>query len=111
MALDGEARDEPGRMQATRFEQGKDALRANEPELSARERRRRPHAARDETGLGVEIERETDDMAGQSGSPRKPVGSPPPCGEGAGVGVATLTHLCATSTTPLPNPPPQGGRE
>jgi len=34
--------------------------------------------------------------------------SPPPCGEGSGVGVAVSS---AISTTPLPNPPPQGGRE
>ncbi len=34
-----------------------------------------------------------------------PVRSPPPCGEGSGVGVTSLR------ATPLPNPPPQGGRE
>ena len=33
--------------------------------------------------------------------------SPPPCGEGSGVGV----NASAPLTTPLPNPPPQGGRE
>jgi DNA helicase-2/ATP-dependent DNA helicase PcrA len=35
--------------------------------------------------------------------------SPPPCGEGLGVGVDERPS--ATSTTPLPSPPPQGGRE
>src|SRR5262249_54829772 len=42
------------------------------------------------------------------------VGSPPPCGEGLGVGVAQLIAGGAMSphrTTPLPTPPPQGGRE
>jgi len=34
--------------------------------------------------------------------------SPPPCGEGSGVGVAATTEI---TSTPLPNPPPQGGRE
>jgi precorrin-3B synthase len=33
--------------------------------------------------------------------------SPPPCGEGSGVGVDSAV----TRVTPLPNPPPQGGRE
>ena len=34
--------------------------------------------------------------------------SPPPCGEGSGVGVSRMQCLWLT---PLPNPPPQGGRE
>ena len=33
-------------------------------ELAARQRRRRRHAARDEAGLGVEVEGEADDVAG-----------------------------------------------
>src|SRR5207248_60406 len=35
--------------------------------------------------------------------------SPPPCGEGTGVGVARLPNL--NRTTPTPNPSPQGGGE
>ena len=35
--------------------------------------------------------------------------SPPPCGEGVGVGV--MSEIPAYAATPLPNPPPQGGRE
>jgi Protein of unknown function (DUF3306) len=38
-------------------------------------------------------------------------GSPPPCGEGLGVGVAESGTAVVTRTTPLPSPPPQGGRE
>src|SRR5580692_3122120 len=34
--------------------------------------------------------------------------SPPPCGEGSGVGVPQTPTL---QLTPLPDPPPQGGRE
>ena len=34
--------------------------------------------------------------------------TPPPCGEGSGVGVDVGEHRRLT-TTPLPNPPPQGG--
>jgi len=34
--------------------------------------------------------------------------SPPPCGEGLGVGVLQAQ---LPVWTPLPNPPPQGGRE
>src|ERR1700674_4042664 len=36
--------------------------------------------------------------------------SPPPCGEGGGVGVAGLAAV-PQSATPHPDPPPQGGRE
>src|SRR5262249_11489687 len=43
------------------------------------------------------------------------VGSPPPCGEGFGVGVVRFLrrwrHPFLHCTTPLPSPPPQGGRE
>jgi peptide/nickel transport system ATP-binding protein len=38
-------------------------------------------------------------------------GSPPPCGEGLGVGVARLRQGVAMRATPLPSAPPQGGRE
>ncbi|MDQ2079263.1 FAD binding domain-containing protein [Xanthobacteraceae bacterium Astr-EGSB] len=44
-----------------------------------------------------------DDLASAS-----PHGSLPPCGGGAGRGVATNSE---PGTTPLPSPPPQGGRE
>src|SRR6516225_60187 len=37
--------------------------------------------------------------------------SPPPCGEGLGVGVDVVARDLRKTTTPLPNPPPQGGRE
>src|SRR5262249_60458441 len=40
--------------------------------------------------------------------------SPPPCGEGMGVGGARFLSVAPPSSyriTPLPNPPPQGGRE
>jgi peptide/nickel transport system ATP-binding protein len=37
--------------------------------------------------------------------------SPPPCGEGSEVGGAGLRYSGETRATPLPNPPPQGGRE
>src|SRR4249920_1281909 len=40
------------------------------------------------------------------------VGSPPPCGEGSGVGVEVVwIALANLLLPPLPNPPPQGGRE
>src|SRR5262249_11372635 len=41
--------------------------------------------------------------------------SPPPCGEGLGVGVVQFfrrrRHHHLAASPPLPNPPPQGGRE
>jgi error-prone DNA polymerase len=37
--------------------------------------------------------------------------SPPPCGEGLGVGVVRCDDALPDRTTPHPNPPPQGGRE
>src|SRR5258707_11593328 len=37
--------------------------------------------------------------------------SPPPCGEGSGVGVAQWGNALPCRTTPHPNPPPQGGRQ
>ncbi len=39
------------------------------------------------------------------------VRSPPPCGEGLGVGVVRCGDTAAHFATPLPTPPPQGGRE
>jgi hypothetical protein len=36
------------------------------------------------------------------------VHSPPPCGEGSGVGVSKHSFLCGT---PTPHPSPQGGGE
>src|SRR5215472_15321576 len=63
MALDGKSRHEPGRANPVRLEQSKDALRADEAELPARERRRARHAAGDETRLRVEVEAQADDVA------------------------------------------------
>ena len=40
-----------------------------------------------------------------------PCSSPPPCGEGSGVGVVFGGDAMTSSSTPLPSPPPQGGRE
>src|SRR6266852_4322185 len=37
------------------------------------------------------------------------VGSPPPCGEGLGVGVGRHGDVEHNRATPLPSPPPQGG--
>jgi cobaltochelatase CobN len=37
--------------------------------------------------------------------------SPPPCGEGSGVGVERGGTAVPLGTTPHPDPPPQGGRE
>jgi hypothetical protein len=47
------------------------------------------------------------------GNPRaaKPVCSPPPCGEGLGVGVTVGGRVPSYNNHPLPSPPPQGGRE
>src|SRR5438132_13978379 len=39
------------------------------------------------------------------------VDSPPPCGEGSGVGVVKCGDAAPNRATPLPSPPPQGGRE
>jgi precorrin-3B synthase len=39
------------------------------------------------------------------------ISSPPSCGEGSGVGVAQCGTAEQSGTTPLPDPPPQGGRE
>src|SRR5438128_3308887 len=39
------------------------------------------------------------------------VDSPPPCGEGSGVGVVQCGDAAPNRATPLPSPPPQGGRE
>src|SRR5262245_17055964 len=64
MTFDGETRNEPGAAHAMRFKQPENALRAGQPELAARQRRRARHAARDEAGLSVEIEGEADDVAG-----------------------------------------------
>src|SRR6185503_9240494 len=48
------------------LEKAENAARRHGAELAARQRRRRGHAARDEAGLGVEIEGEADDVAGHS---------------------------------------------
>src|SRR3954467_4325730 len=63
-ALDGKARREPGRLDAALLQELQDAARGHRAELAARQRRRSRHAARDEAGLGVEIEGEADDVAG-----------------------------------------------
>ena len=41
----------------------------------------------------------------------KSAGSPPPCGEGFGVGVDIGGQASCNNDYPLPSPPPQGGRE
>src|SRR5262249_39092360 len=63
VALDGEARNEPGGADAAGLEQTQNASRPDQAELAARQRRRRGHAAGDETRLGVEVEGEADDVA------------------------------------------------
>src|SRR5262249_58476665 len=68
MALDGEARNEPGRPNAARAQQMPDALRADQSELAARERRGARHPARNETRLGIEVESEAYDMARHAGT-------------------------------------------
>src|SRR5262249_8794828 len=68
MALDGEARNEPGRPNAARAQQMPDALRADQSELAARERRGAPHPAGKATRLGIEVEREAYDMARHAGT-------------------------------------------
>ena len=85
MAFDGKSRDEPGRANAGGLQQGQDAARADEAELSARERRRGRHAAGDEARLGVEVEGQADDVAGHlclpergHGCNRHSIVSPPP---------------------------------
>src|SRR5262245_3098167 len=45
------------------------------------------------------------------GGAARAVCSPPPCGEGLGVGVRQIANPAQQTRTPLPNPPPQGGRE
>jgi hypothetical protein len=37
--------------------------------------------------------------------------SPPPCGEGLGVGVVIVDASSCNNNHPPPSPPPQGGRE
>src|SRR5262245_65193006 len=42
-------------------------------------------------------------------APARSVRSPPPCGDGLGVGGRRVRQRpCLTCTTPLPNPPPAG---
>ena len=71
MALDGEARNEPGRANAERLQQRQDAPRAEQTELPARERRRARHAAGNEPRLRVEIEGQADDVAGHLALPER----------------------------------------
>ncbi len=50
-----------------------------------------------------------EELAGQGGAA---LFSPPPCGEGLGVGVVVeCGDVSSPTATPLPDPPPQGGRE
>jgi len=70
VAFDREAGREPGAARPVRFQKIKDPARAREPELAARERGRRGHVARDEAGLGIEIEGQANDMAGHGCSCR-----------------------------------------
>src|SRR3954471_10931891 len=85
VALDGKSRDEPGGADAEGLEQGQDAPRADEAELSARERRRGRHATGDEARLGIEVEGQAHDVAGHlclpergHGCNRHSIVSPPP---------------------------------
>src|SRR3954470_11715293 len=85
VALDGKSRDEPGGADTGGFEQGQDAPRADEAELSARERRRGRHATGDEARLGIEVEGQAHDVAGHlylpergHGCNRHSIVSPPP---------------------------------
>ena len=75
MALDRKAWNEPGGADAVRLEQSKNALRAEKPELPARERGRAGHAAGDEPGLRVEVEGQTDDVARHPALPNVDTGA------------------------------------
>src|SRR5262245_55953700 len=52
-------------------------------------------------------------LLGRHGPTTCTAGSPPPCGEGLGVGVLACARVATheSAATPLPSPPPQGGRE
>src|SRR6516165_12799810 len=55
--------------------------------------------------------RRSTDLPAPPAVPRTRCRSPPPCGEGLGVGVRVGARVPHKAMTPLPHPPPQGGRE
>src|SRR5260370_24570385 len=75
MALDRKAWNEPGGADAVRLEQSEDALRAEKPELPARERGRAGHAAGDEPGLRIDVEGQTDEAARHTALPNVDTGA------------------------------------
>src|SRR5258708_1104778 len=75
MALDRKAWNEPGGADAVRLEQSEDALRAEKPELPARERGRAGHAAGDEPRLRIEVEAQTDDVTRHPALPNVDTGA------------------------------------
>src|SRR5262245_43347735 len=94
-AFDGEARREPRRLDVAVGEKLQDAAAGHPPaELSARKRRRRRHAARDEPGLGVEIEGQTDDVTWHAGTRVASNDSRPSYSATPGACRASMFSLC-----------------
>jgi len=71
-AFYGETWDKPGRLDATRFKEIKDPARGHCAKLAARERRWSGHTAGNKARLGVEVERETNDVAWHENLPVGP---------------------------------------
>ena len=70
VGLDDHAGHEPGRTDLVLREQGQDPPRADDPELAARDRGRRGHAARRPTRHHVEVEGQAGDISGHSNASR-----------------------------------------